>query len=386
MTLSEKHRPKKYSDFIGQEKAIAEMQTFLKEFPKTKAILLYGPAGTGKTSLAMAVAKENNLEVFELNASDLRNRIKLEEILKPASAQTSLFKKGKILLVDEVDGVTGRSELGGVQELIRIIEKTSHPIIITGNDVWQTKLADLRKNCKLVEMKSLSTESVANLLLKISKIEGIDENPSFLRQIAIKSQGDVRAALNDLQVYSIDKTYSLTSDEKRRKEDNIFNILKLLFQERKDFLELFDTTDMSLDEILLWIEENIPREYKDEALARAYIALSKADVHRGRIYRQQHWRFLIYQNIFQSAGIAYSKTSPKSSFVKYERPKRILKIWLSNQKLAKKKTIAQKYAKLVHCSVRRAINDFETLKVIMRNPKIQEQLRLEDDEIDFLKR
>lgn len=384
MTLVEKYRPKKYVDMIGHEPAVLAVRSFLAEFPKKKAILLYGAPGTGKTSLAHVAAHENGAEIFELNSSDLRNRIKLEEVLKPASRQESLFKKNKILLVDEVDGVTG-TDIGGIQELIRIINQTSHPVIITGNDVWQTKLAPLRPLCTLVEMKALKPETIQTFLHMICAKEGIEENPHFLRQIALKSQGDMRAALNDLQVYSIDKDMPVDSD-KRNKEDSIFNILKLLFQERQDFLQLFDNTELSLDEILLWIEENIPREYKEEALLKAYIALGNADVHRGRIYRKQHWRFLLYQNIFQSAGIAYAKKLPRSTFTKYERPKRVLKIWLNNQKTAKKKTIAQKYAKAVHCSVKRAMRDFDILRPILQNQTIQQQLKLEDDEIDFLKK
>ncbi len=384
--LAEKHRPQKYADMIGQEKAIIDVKIFLKEFPKKKALLLYGPPGTGKTTLATLAAKENGLEVFELNSSDLRNRAKLDEILRPASVQGSLFKKGKILLVDEVDGVTG-TDIGGIPELTRIIDLSSHPIIITGNDVWQSKLAPLRPLCKMVEMKSLDVETITNYLKKISAVEQVNENEHFLRQIAIKSQGDLRAALNDLQTYSIDKEPLVANDlEKRRKEDSIFNILKLLFQQRQDFVHLFDTTDMSLDEILLWIEENIPKEYSGEDLARAYLALSNADIHRGRIYRQQYWRFLVYQNIFQSAGISYAKKAPRVGFTKYERPQRILKIWLNNQKTAKKKTIAQKYARHVHCSVKRVMRDFSILKPMLQNPKVQEQLRLEQDEIDFLKK
>lgn len=383
MSLSEKYRPRKYKEIVGQEKAIAEIKTFLTEFPKKKALLIYGPPGTGKTTLAIVAALENEAEVFELNSSDLRNRAKLEEVLKPASVQTSLFKKNKILLVDEVDGVTG-TDIGGIPELIRILDKSSHPVIITGNDVWQTKLAPLRPKCKLVEMKSLTTDQIATYLKEIAKKESVEENTHFLRQIALKSQGDLRAALNDFQTYSLDKESLYVTQDKRHREDSIFNILKLLFQERQDFLELFDTTEMSLDEILLWIEENIPREYQDEALHRAYQALSTADIHRGRIYRQQHWRFLIYQNVFQSAGVSYAKSRPKAGFTKYERPKRVLKIWLNNQKTAKKKTIAQKYAKHVHCSFKRVMRDFELLKPIMQKAEVQKQLNLEQDEIDFL--
>ena len=65
----------------------------------------------------------------------------------------------------------------------------------------------------------------------------------------------------------------------------------------------------------------------------------------------------------------------------------MLKIWLSNQKNEKKKTIAKKYAKYVHCSAKRALKDFDTLKMIMKsNPNIQQRLKLTEEEIDFLKK
>ena len=144
---------------------------------------------------------------------------------------------------------------------------------------------------------------------------------------------------------------------------------------------------MSLDEVLLWIEENIPREYKGKALAKAYLALAHADIFRGRIYRQQFWRFLVYQNIFQSAGISYAKDKPKAGFTKYERPTRILKIWLNNQKTAKKKTISQKYARYVHCSTKRAMRDFPLIKnIILSNPATIKNLNLSDEEVDFIRK
>ena len=159
--FAEKYRAKNYSEFVGQEKTINEIENFLKSFPKKKALLLHGIPGTGKTSLVLASAKEHNLDILELNSSDLRNRLKLEEKLKPASEQQSLFKEGKILLMDEVDGVTG-TDIGGVPELIRIIEKSAHPLILTGNDIWQSKFSKLRPKCKLIEVKPPKTEEGHN--------------------------------------------------------------------------------------------------------------------------------------------------------------------------------------------------------------------------------
>ena len=385
-SLAEKYRAKLYSDIVGQEKAIQEIQQFLKEFPKKRALVLYGPAGTGKTSLALATAKENNLEVLELNSSDLRNRAKLEETLKPAAEQKSLFKKGKILLMDEVDGITG-TDRGGVPELVKLIRTTKYPIIMTCNDVWQSKMSPVRAKSKLVEMKALQTTTISTLLQSVANKEKIDENVHFLNQIAIKSQGDIRAALNDLQSYSAGKDiFTIDMEEKRDVEESIFNILRKIFKEREPFLNILDNTNLSLDEVLLWLEENIPKEYRNESLAKAYHALGNADVFRGRIYKNQSWRFLVYQNIFQTAGISLAKPAPLGGFTKYDRPKRILKIWLNNQKIAKKKTIAKKYARFVHCSTKRVMRDFSILRPILQTPDVQRQIDFSPEEIEFLKK
>src|SRR3989338_4661309 len=231
--FAEKYRLKLLKDLVGQEQAVQELQKFIKEFPKKKGIILHGPPGTGKTTIVHALAKELNLDLFELNSSDLRNRLKLEEVLKPASEQHSLFKSGKILLMDEVDGVTG-TDIGGVPELIRILEKTAHPIIMTCNDIWDSKFSELRPKCKLVDLKPLSTENVVKVLHNVLEKEGVQENQHFLKQIAIKTQGDLRAALNDLHTYVLSDHSNINFLEERHKDDTIFNILKKLFHERAD--------------------------------------------------------------------------------------------------------------------------------------------------------
>ena len=79
----------------------------------------------------------------------MRNKLQLKETLKPAIEQQSLLKKGKIILIDEVDGIVGEDR-GGVQELTDLIESSEYPIILTANDAWTKKLAPLRKKCVMV--------------------------------------------------------------------------------------------------------------------------------------------------------------------------------------------------------------------------------------------
>ena len=114
MPWTEKYRPTCFMEVKGQAEAVLRLRRFIEEFNLSKltkkriknAIILYGPPGTGKTTLAYVAAQETTSEIFELNASDLRNRQSLDEVLKPSTQQQSLFKKGKIILMDEADGIT----------------------------------------------------------------------------------------------------------------------------------------------------------------------------------------------------------------------------------------------------------------------------------------
>jgi len=389
MTWVEKYRPKYLEQIRGQNEAITKVLNFIKDFGKKKrAIVLHGPPGTGKTTIAYAIAKEKNAEIFELNASDLRNKASLQEILKPAIEQQSLSKKSKIILVDEVDGISGQTDFGGVTELISIMESTTYPMIITANDIWKKNLSELRKKAELIELKEITKEETIKVLLEILEQEKLFLNLNIVESIAIRTKGDLRGAINDLQAISRTRDPSLLIIDERDKEVGIFNVLKKIFKETptNKMLGDFDTVNMPLDEISLWIEENIPAEYKGEELAKAIESLSKADIFKGRIYKQQYWRFLVYQNIFLSYGISASKTYPKKTFTKYGKPTRILKIWMNNQRSIRKKSIAEKYAKLAHIGEKRARNEFPVLKqIINSNPAIGKELKLTPEEFEYLK-
>jgi len=387
MQWTEKHRPKNLSEIKGQFSAIQKVKEFLQNpLSKKRAIILHGPPGTGKTTLAHAFANETNSEIFELNASDLRNKNKLQEILKPAIEQKSLTKTNKIILVDEVDGISV-VDRGGLTELISLIETSRFPIIITANDIWSKKLSSLRKKSELVQLKEIDYRTTKETLISILNKENKFIQEQVLTKISINAKGDLRAAINDLQSISQVELKAQEDLDERNKEESIFNILKTIFQQKptNELLQIFDSTKMPLDEIILWVEENIPLEYSGEELARAYHKLSKVDIFKRRIYRQQYWRFLVYENIFLSYGISASKKQVKSSFTNYKRPSRILKIWLNNQRTQKKKSISQKYARKVHIGQKRAMQEFSIIRqIINSNKKIQQELKLNEEEIEYL--
>jgi len=388
ITWTEKYRPKSFNEIIGQDEAILKIKSFIKNFPnKKKAVIIHGEPGTGKTTLALVLAKETDSEIFEINASDLRDKERLQLTLRPAIEQKSLTKKNKIILIDEADGMTG-TDRGGINEILKLIEITEYPIIMTANDVWAKKIGPLRKMCEMIETKKLDYKIIKNYLFDILRKENKFVDYQLITNLAVKARGDLRAALNDLQtVVEIDKTEKVFFDE-RNKEMKIFDALKKIFKLKatNEITEVFDSLNMDLDEIILWIEKNIPKEYSGKELKKAYDFLSEADIFKGRIYRKQYWRFLVYESIFLSYGIASVKRDNRIGFTIYQKPTRILKIWMYNQRVENKKKIAEKYAKHTHISQRKILQDFEIIKrIIKSNPNIQRELKLDEKEIEYLK-
>jgi len=85
-----------------------------------------------------------------------------------------------------------------------------------------------------------------------------------------------------------------------------------------------------------------------------------------------------------SYAISASKKEKKTGFTSYKKPTRILKIWMNNQKMANKKTIAKKFALQTHIGEKRAMREFPILKNILKNETTRKELKLTENEIAFL--
>ena len=115
---------------------------------------------------------------------------------------------------------------------------------------------------------------------------------------------------------------------------------------------------------MLWLEENIPREYDNEELEKAFNSLSRADVFRGRIRRWQYYRFLVYQSLLMSAGVSLAKKQANNKFTNYQRTSRILKIWIMNMKNAKRKEFVKELAPKVHLSPKKLIKELPYMQFL----------------------
>ncbi len=389
LNWTERFRPKLPNAIIGNREQVNSLKKFILE---KKPTLIHGPAGTGKTSSVYALANELDYELLEINASDQRNKDKIIEIIGSSAKQMSLFNKGKIILIDEVDGMAGNEDRGGISTLISLLNESKHSIVMTANDPYAQKLNELRKKCCLVEYKSIQVEEVFLALKVILDKEGILYEEDILRKLARKANGDLRAAISDAQTLTQGKKELLEIDsiEEREKAETIFNALRTIFKSRDYNLILnsLENTNVDLDECFLWLDENLPLEYKNNLeLFKAYEALSKSDIFKKRIFKEQYYRLLVYRNALMTAGVAFARNGNYPGFTAYRRTGRLLKIYINNMKNMKKKAIAEKLGNYTHTSTKKTLqNSFDLLKILVKKNIIPSELNLSEEEIEYLKK
>lgn len=374
-----KYKPKILGDVVGNSQAKLKLKKFLDNYKKgQKPLLIHGAPGNGKTSAAYAAAEEMNLEVIEINASDTRNKKSITELLSSVLGQQSLFFSGKIILVDEIDGLSGTKDRGGVPALLAAIKKSTFPVILTANDAYSKKLKAIRKAAETIEFLPLEINEITQILELIAKKENITCEKGSLKAIARRSNGDARAAINDLQTLSNNNELSKADLEAlgdREHKENIKQALLKIFKTTSADVALpsFDNVNENVDAIFLWIEENLSRVYKDPITrAKAYESLAEADKFFGRIRRWQYYRFYVYIYNFLSAGIALAKDKKLEGTPIFRESMKPLTIWMANMKNAKRKAIAEKISVKNHCSTKVAIqNTIPYLKPIFKKNQLE---------------
>ncbi|AKB18108.1 Replication factor C large subunit [Methanosarcina sp. WWM596] len=330
---AEKYRPRTLGDVVGNKKAVQDFRVWAEEWqsgiPERRAVILYGPAGIGKTSSAHALGRDLDWEVIELNASDQRTAGVIEKVAGSAASMNTFFGGKRLIILDEADNIHGTSDRGGMRAIAGIIKATLQPIVLIANDIYGLT-PTIRNLCLEIKFGSLQSRSMVPALKKVCEAEGVYCSQEAVLQIAENAGGDFRSAMNDLQAAANGKQALEVEDigtAGRDVKENIFKVMQKIFKSTdcKKALESARGLDESPEDLVHWIDENLPIQYarKDgglEDIRMGFGYLSKADLYLGRVKKRQNYRMWRYASMLMVCGAALSKTRSYPGFIKYQQP------------------------------------------------------------------
>ena len=210
---------KSWSQPIKVEEAKAAQQNSSNDRspPEHKAILICGPPGLGKTTLAHIVARHAGYQPFEINASDDRSAKKLSQKVRDAMQIQSMFGENKpnCIILDEIDGAANGGEgRGAINMIVKMIQNTkkgsssasgsrvTRPIICICNNLYAPALRPLRSVAKIFVMRETRSERLSSRIKTICRHEHVVLRPDALNILCSRTDNDIRSCLNTLQFLS----------------------------------------------------------------------------------------------------------------------------------------------------------------------------------------
>ncbi len=293
---SEKYRPQIISDMVGNEEPRAAiMEWFVKWKKGTKPLLLVGPPGIGKTTIAYLMAKQFGYDMIGLNASDVRSKSRINEILTPVLGNVSVLGT-PMIFVDEVDGIHGRGDYGGAAALVDILKEPTVPIVLAANDDALDKMKSIKKVVKTIYFKRIPPRLLRVYLENILKKESAKLSPGSLIKVIDKSHGDIRSMINLTQsLVTGFNPQTETSFESINVEDGVNAFFKAnSIEEARGVLY-----SMQIDprkKIDAFYSSIITSDLDNTTLAKYLEVISNADMLYGKIIKTQNWRLLRYLN------------------------------------------------------------------------------------------
>jgi replication factor C large subunit len=396
---AEKYRPKKIAEVVGNEDAKATFVDWLKsKRRRKKAVLLYGPPGVGKTALVNAASNEFGFTIIEMNASDTRTEKTIRKIAGPATSFVALDKfstetEGNLLFLDEVDGVFGKEDRGGIGAIIKIVEESRIPVVMAANDPDLQKLRPLKKVCELIRFRQVRLPLLIAMLKRICSMELVEAEFAALERIAQNSGGDARSAINDLQSLTKEKRVLRLQDTTRltprNKDIGMYETLKGVFSAKSlgEAATMLNRSNADHDDLLLSISDNLPLRYEDPVdLSVAYDLVSMADVFRGRI-GAENWHLLKYfYNLLAEAATVCPRSYRPFEFI--FPPIRITTLFWTKSKRMAMDGLCAKIGARCHVSRKTAKQEFVPfVKIILEKEKsktVASWLKLDTEEIDYL--
>ena len=291
---SEKYRPKKINELIGNTTAIQTIVDFINGSMDKNCLFISGSPGLGKTTAVHVACKENDVEMVEFNGSDVRNKKSLISNVRNKTNIITVFNKRKIVVMDEVDGMT--SDRGGIAELVQIIKNTKSLFICIANDKSHQKLKTLLNISHEVIFRKPLTSTILPRLKLILKTEDTYLPDNVLTEICLQCNQDMRYILNTIQrnkeIKNTKELVCIKKDQSKSIFDyaaDLFKPFKIekkldIFFEDYSFLPLFVYSNYACKEVYSWGKKQQNTNVTLESVARASDSISYSNVIDNKIF------------------------------------------------------------------------------------------------------
>ena len=293
---AEKHRPATMYDMVGNEEARhAVSKWFAGWNSKSKPLLMTGPPGIGKTTLAHAAATTYRYNIIELNASDARSKSRLSAILNPMGANEALTGR-TMLFIDEVDGMHGRSDYGGAPTLLKFLKEAAFPVVMASNSEDAGKMKQVIKESEHVRFRPIPPRLLRVYLQHILNREAVSVGPGTVIRIVSESRGDIRSMLNRAQALAGGHSPHTDTAESGPGLEEGMEAFFAAKSPQEAAEALYSMWMDPREKINAVYSSIVTSKLKPAKMARLLEAVSRADMLHGRILRTQNWRILRYLN------------------------------------------------------------------------------------------
>jgi replication factor C subunit 1 len=356
----DKYTPSTIADIIGHKEPIQQLTQFLQA--GRGGILIVGPPGIGKTTTVHVVARELGYKVAEHNASDTRSISLLRGMI--ALGMKRLQKE--VVIMDEVDGLSGGGERGGIGELADLIRKSNVPIICIANQL-PPKLKPLQNACQVIKFHRPVKSTIATALLGIAKKEGLTITKAELETMCETSGNDIRSILNRLQFDG--KANHVGGEKDAMLRLDLFSATqRLIGNKRLSLTEAEDLVYVDYGMVPLMVQEGYlgaSRGSLEDAAAAAE-EISFGDLINQRLWRTQDWSLL--PHVVHSTVAAARTVQGPAPFQIFPQ------LLGKNSKRAKHRRLLEEVGRVRHQSVRSLrLHELEPIERILLQPLQKEK-------------
>jgi replication factor C large subunit len=318
----------KISDFVGNENSRKKIiEWFAKWADGSKPILLIGPPGVGKTSFVHALAREFDIDLVELNASDTRNKNMLAQVIFPLFSNVSLTGKNYVLFLDEIDGISKREDSGGLDFLVELFKEPTIRVIMAANKSNEA-VKKISKVSKTVTFAPIPPRLSMLYLDKILKIRNSSLKVNDKLELVKNSSGDIRSLLNAAQVM----TAGYSSSKRPVGDIDVENMINQFFSSKtfNEALELIQRSDVSYsdprfgqssedrrkDILAAFFASIVMSKIEITTLSTLLDKLSILDVILSRSLVIRNWKILRYFPLILTKSLFYES---QSKYIRYNR-------------------------------------------------------------------